>query len=274
MRAAIACLVILCVTAARPIVASSGTFQAFGYVRDTLGNPIPNLDVTGDDYVGDFYTFKTDATGYYSVDFDSDGNYRITPSCAQLNARGYACASSVAITVADASVEVGFVVQPQPFQISSSSLPRGNVGVHYSMQLAVVGGKAPFLWRLAADSSELPAGLTLTTAGLLSGTPLVHTASSIHFEVSDANSAVTNKSMTLTINPLPSLTPALWATNRFSMYLSGGSNQNYTVQVATNLPAATWSSVLVTNHRTANTFLVSDPAATNLQRTYRVLIGP
>lgn len=268
------CSIIVLLTATGRALASSGTFQAFGYVRDTLGNPVANLDVSGDDYVGDFYTFKTDVNGYYSVDFDSDGNYRITPSCAQLNARGFACVQGVAITVADASVNVDFVVKSQPFQITTASLPRGNVGMKYSTQLAAAGGKAPYSWRLTENSGSLPAGLELSAAGLITGTPTAYFGATVEAQVTDANLSVTNKVFSITINPIPTLTANLWATNRFTLFLSGGSNQNYTVQVSTNIAANVWSPLVVTNHRTANAFIVADVSATNAQKTYRVVIGP
>jgi hypothetical protein len=269
-----ACVICLLLASGAPVYGSSGTFQAFGYVRDASGNPIPNLDVSGDDYVGDVYTFKTDATGYYSVDFDSDGNYRITPSCAQLNGLGFACVPGVAITVADASVNVDFVVKSQPFQVTTTSLPRGNVGINYSAQLAAAGGKAPFSWRLASDSGDLPAGLNLSASGLISGLPAAYFSASVKIQVTDANLSVTNKVFSITINPIPTLTANLWATNRFTLFLTGGSNQNYTIQVSSNLAANVWSAVIVTNHHTANSFIIVDGNATNLQRTYRIVIGP
>src|SRR5579871_6163397 len=91
------CVACLSLIAVCRVTASSGTFQAFGYVLTAAGEPVTNIDVIGDDYVGDLYVFKSDATGYYSVDFDSDGNYKLYVSCPQLGARGMACVNPVAI---------------------------------------------------------------------------------------------------------------------------------------------------------------------------------
>jgi hypothetical protein len=256
------------------VEASSGTFQAFGYVHDNLGNPVVNIDVTGDDYVGDLYTFKTDATGYYSVDFDSDGNYKLYVSCPQSTARGYACLNPVAISIADGAINVDFVVQPAPLQVTNTTLPKGNVGSAYHSQLAAVGGQSPYSWQLAADSGSLPDGLALNSSGLISGAPTVAVRSSVKVQVTDANSAITNKALSIIVNPQPSLTPILWATNRFSMLLTGGSNQNYTLQTSTNLSLTNWTSLFVTSNRVANSFTVTDTNATNIQRMYRVLVGP
>jgi len=61
-------------------------------------------------------------------------------------------------------------------------------------------------------------------------------------------------------------------TNRYSMWLAGETNQNYTIQVTTNL--TNWTTLLATNSPSVNPFMVSDPNATSEQRFYRVLIGP
>ena len=256
------------------VEASSGTFQAFGYVYDNLGNPVVNIDVTGDDYVGDLYTFKTDATGHYSVDFDSDGNYKLYVSCPQSNARGFACANPVAISIADGAINVDFVLQPTPLQVTNTTLPKGNVGAAYHSQLAAVGGQSPYSWQLTADSASLPDGLLLNSSGLISGAPTTNFRTNVKVQVTDANSAVTNKVFAFVVNPQPVLTPISWSTNRFTMLLSGGSNQNYTLQASTNPSLANWTSLLITSNRVANSFTITDTNATNIQQMYRVLIGP
>lgn len=65
-----------------------------------------------------------------------------------------------------------------------------------------------------------------------------------------------------------------WLTNQFQMRLTGASNQNYTVQMSTNLSSTNWISLFITNNTTTNSFLLTDPNATNQQRFYRILIGP
>ena len=53
--------------------------------------------------------------------------------------------------------------------ISVQTPPSGKVGVPYTYSLAGTGGTAPYKWTLA--SGTLPAGLTLSTDGTVSGTP-------------------------------------------------------------------------------------------------------
>lgn len=68
------------------------------------------------------------------------------------------------------------VVPYPPINILTTSLPSAEVGVAYSVQLTAEQGLPPYEWLL--DSGTLPTGLTLTTGGLLSGTPTTVTAAS------------------------------------------------------------------------------------------------
>ena len=59
------------------------------------------------------------------------------------------------------------------------------MGVTYSQQLAVSGGAAPITFSVAAGS--LPAGLTLSGAGLLSGTPTAAGTSNVTIGATASN---------------------------------------------------------------------------------------
>ena len=54
-----------------------------------------------------------------------------------------------------------------PLTITTTSLPTAAPGVAYSHALAATGGIAPYTWSL---TGTLPPGLTLSAAGLISGT--------------------------------------------------------------------------------------------------------
>ncbi len=51
------------------------------------------------------------------------------------------------------------------------TLPSGTINQAYNQTLAVIGGTAPYTFRI--DSGTLPTGLTLSTGGVISGTPTV-----------------------------------------------------------------------------------------------------
>ena len=166
-----------------------------------------------------------------------------------------------------------YIVNP-PLVITNVSLPNGNVGAGYSAQLGATGGQPPYNWQLAIGSANPPAGLTLNASGLISGTPTTNKVSAFKVQATDANFATTNKILSITINPKPVLGLPTWQTNRLQMRLAGASNQNYTVQMSTNLSSTNWVSLMITNNTTTNSFMVTDPNATNKQRFYRILIGP
>ena len=165
------------------------------------------------------------------------------------------------------------VVNP-PLVITNTSLPNGNVGVSYATQLGATGGQSPYTWQLALGSASPPPGLSLNPSGLISGIPTTNKAAAFKVQVNDFGSDVTNKVFSIAINPDPILGSPGWRTNRFFMLLNAASNQNYTLQMSTNLVSTNWTTILVTNNATTNSYMVTDPNATNKQGYYRVFIGP
>ncbi len=72
-------------------------------------------------------------------------------------------------------------------KLLSRAIPPAWLGRRYEFPLTAIGGVAPYRWR--ADGI-LPAGLTLTEAGVLAGTPAVPAGpDTINFRVTDANGA-------------------------------------------------------------------------------------
>jgi large repetitive protein len=60
-----------------------------------------------------------------------------------------------------------FTLTVTAYQVTTTTLPDATVGSPYSEQLAASGGVAPYKWKA---KGALPSGLTLSKAGLLSGT--------------------------------------------------------------------------------------------------------
>jgi alpha-tubulin suppressor-like RCC1 family protein len=83
--------------------------------------------------------------------------------------------------------------------LSPSTLPSGTAGTAYSQTITASGGTSPYTF--AITSGSLPAGLTLSATGTLSGTPT--TAGSYNFTVTatDKNSCQAYITYTLLINP-------------------------------------------------------------------------
>ena len=76
-----------------------------------------------------------------------------------------------------------------PLTIQTLSLPQGTVGAAYpSTTLQATGGVSPYTWFV--DSGSFPNGLTLSTAGVLSGTPTAAVTFNFDVTVQDSTQAV------------------------------------------------------------------------------------
>jgi hypothetical protein len=84
-----------------------------------------------------------------------------------------------------------------PTITTASPLPGGIVGAPYSQTFAASGGTSPFSWSLSAGS--LPAGLTISSAGVLSGTPTQSGAATFTVSVTDSQHRTSNKAFSLTV---------------------------------------------------------------------------
>jgi ice-binding like protein/putative Ig domain-containing protein/exosortase sorting signal-containing protein len=84
--------------------------------------------------------------------------------------------------------------------VNPATLPTGALGVAYSQTISAIGGTAPYTFAVTAGA--LPPGLTLTPAGLLSGTPTTSGTSIFTIAATDANGCTGFRAYTITINPL------------------------------------------------------------------------
>jgi hypothetical protein len=94
-----------------------------------------------------------------------------------------------------------FVIEALLTITNASPLPEGDDGVAYSETLAATGGVSPYTWTVTTGT--LPAGLTLSSAGVISGTPSADGSSTFTVQAEDSNGATQTKSFTLVINPAP-----------------------------------------------------------------------
>lgn len=165
-----------------------------------------------------------------------------------------------------------------PVVITNASLPGGTVGIAYNTQLGATGGQPPYNWSLAIGSANPPPGLTLSSSGSISGTPTAGGVYYFQVQAADVYLTPTNKVFSIavaSIVPKPTISSAAHpSSSQFQMLLNGVANQNYTLQMSTNLSTSNWVTLYITNDPATNTFLLADPNATNKQRFYRVLVGP
>ncbi|AMP00053.1 putative Ig domain protein [Collimonas arenae] len=95
--------------------------------------------------------------------------------------------------------------------VSPSTLSAGTVGALYnapSLTLSASGGTGPYTFALTAGA--LPAGMTLTSAGVLSGTPTAGGSFNFTVRATDQNAVPGSRAYTLSINaPAMTITPPI-----------------------------------------------------------------
>ncbi|MEL6185400.1 MAG: putative Ig domain-containing protein, partial [Myxococcota bacterium] len=93
----------------------------------------------------------------------------------------------------------------EPLEIATSLLTDAREGEDYSAELIARGGTAPYQW----TSIRLPAGLTLTETGILSGAPEAAGSFPVEIEVSDAEQQLARGTLSLGVTAMAPLPPVL-----------------------------------------------------------------
>ncbi|MGC2635841.1 MAG: putative Ig domain-containing protein [Acidobacteriaceae bacterium] len=125
-------------------------------------------------------------------------------------------ASSFKVTASDAYGDTGsatfsITINYPQLTVTTSSLPTGYVGTAYpSTALAASGGSnSGYSWTWsAASGSSLPAGLSLSTSGMISGKPASAGTFSVVVTVKDSASNTANATLAMTVDPAVSVTTA------------------------------------------------------------------
>ncbi len=141
----------------------------------------------------------------------------------------------------------GFVVSAPTIVVGPSTIPDGIAGVAYSQNIIATGGTAPYAY--AITTGALPAGITLSSAGLLSGTSTVAGTFTFTVTATDATtgtgapySAATSYTVTFaapTISLAPTTLPAATVGMAYSQTVtaSGGTSPHTYAVTAGALPA-------------------------------------
>jgi hypothetical protein len=129
-----------------------------------------------------------------------------------------------------------------PLNITTTSLPAALAQSPYSQTLAATGGTAPYKWSVA--SGTLPAGLTLSPSGTISGTPTAAGTATFVAQATDSTvpAQAATAAYTLTVNPALAITttslPTAVATSPYTQTLAAnGGTAPYSWALASgNLP--------------------------------------
>ena len=189
------------------------------------------------------------ACGTFTNSTTSAATYN-APAAVSSNTTMTVTATSVADKTKSMSSTV--VVTPAP-SVTTTTLANGTVGTAYSATLQASGGAGTLTWALASGSS-LPAGLSLSSAGTISGTPTAAGSTNFTVKISDASgsqqgSATATKQLSLTIAPAPltvvtTSLPAGTANVAYSEPLqASGGTPPYTWTVATGSTLPSWLSI-------------------------------
>jgi len=73
-----------------------------------------------------------------------------------------------------------------PLSFSTAAVPPADSGVAYTAQIQAAGGLPPYRFALDPAGAPLPSGLSLSSTGLLAGTPVAPGAASMRVRLSDA----------------------------------------------------------------------------------------
>ncbi|MFO1394416.1 MAG: putative Ig domain-containing protein [Steroidobacteraceae bacterium] len=106
------------------------------------------------------------------------------------------------VTATDATAATGtraytLVIAPPTVSVAPATLPNGRQNVAYSQTITASGGAAPYTYTLTVGA--LPAGLSLTSGGAISGTPSVNGAFTFTIKATDSQGYSGSRAYTLTI---------------------------------------------------------------------------
>jgi len=88
---------------------------------------------------------------------------------------------------------------PATLRITTTTLPGATVGVPCTITLAATGGTTPYTW--AKTAGTLPTGLSLSTAGVISGTPTSAGTFNFTVRVTDANGSTATQALSMVVTP-------------------------------------------------------------------------
>jgi hypothetical protein len=96
-----------------------------------------------------------------------------------------------------------FLFVANGLSVATTSLPNGTVGTPYSQALLPSGGQSPFTWTLVAGSGSLPPGLTLSSSGVISGTPASNGTFRFTVQVTDAGGRTATATLSISMGVPP-----------------------------------------------------------------------
>jgi hypothetical protein len=88
---------------------------------------------------------------------------------------------------------------PGPLSVATTSLAAGLVSTSYNQSLVASGGTPSYTWSLVAGQGSLPAGLSLSAGGVISGAPTTAGTSNFMVKVTDSVQATAQKALSIVV---------------------------------------------------------------------------
>jgi hypothetical protein len=171
--------------------------------------------------VGPFAWSIVSAPSWLSLSSSTTNSVNLTGTPAASNEGTFPVTISVTDSSGLVATSSGLTITVTDLTITTTSpLPSGAVGTAYSVQFAATGGTSPYTWSVASGST-LPAGLTLSSSGLLSGTPTAAASpATFGITVTDSEAPPVSVSATFTLTIAGSQNTAL-LTGSYAFEFSG-----------------------------------------------------
>jgi hypothetical protein len=205
----------------------------------TVGTAYPTQTITATGGSGGYSFAVSAATLPAGLTLSSAGLLSGTPTTAATYRFTITATDSSGSTGSrDYSVTIG---ASNTLTFSPTTVPNGTVGSAYTQTITASGGTSPYTFAVA---SGLPAGLTLSSGGLLSGTPTTAGQSNFIVQATDSGGSSGSQPYSLTIGVANNLTlsPATLVSGTVgspynqTITASGGTSP-YAFAVSGNLPA-------------------------------------
>jgi hypothetical protein len=143
------------------------------------------------------YSWSITAGSVQGLSLATNGVLSGAPATAGTNTFTVQLADSIGFTTNRQFTLV--IAATAPGITSSSTLAGGTVGTACLQTLTATGGTAPYFWALSAGL--LPGGVTLNSAGVISGTPTTNGNFSFTAQVTDSYGLTASSTFSLTISP-------------------------------------------------------------------------
>ncbi|HLY61971.1 MAG TPA: putative Ig domain-containing protein [Terriglobia bacterium] len=168
---------------------TSGTYSFVGTVKDSVSQSATYT------YSTSIATATTTSVASGSASGSPTGS--TTPSTSTAAPPPATSTATSTSTPPPTTTTATTTVATTPVAISTSSIPTGTTGTGYGVALTALGGTSPYSW--AVVSGALPAGLTLSTSGMIFGTPTTSGSYTFTAQVKDSTSHLATYTYSISI---------------------------------------------------------------------------